>query len=154
MLTLCALSVGVSGCVSQDVADTVNQRMNNGMTTAEEKLAYAAARRQVRAEQARVTARATVSGPGASASPGASPSGSPSVSTSARPAPCTSGRLLHITLAGRFPHRFFVDAAHTARVTAQVLTVDAASGRLCDAHYVSGLVVNDPTSVLLFNTVS
>jgi hypothetical protein len=144
--TVGALWVSVTGCVSDDVRDTVNERMNYGMTTSEEKLAYAAALRQVRSEQARVTARATVSGPDASASPSASPR--------VPPAPCTSGRLLHITLAGRFPHHPFADAARTTRVSAQVLTVDAATGRLCDAHYVSGLVVNDPTSVLLLSTVS
>jgi hypothetical protein len=141
LAVLGALCTGVSGC-SQDVRDAVNQRMNYGMTTTEKKLAYAVALRQVRAERARVTARATVSGPNASASP------------SVPPAPCSSGRLLHLTLAGQFPHRPFADAAHATRVSAQVLTVDARTGRVCDAHYVSGLVVNDPTSVLLFSTVS
>jgi len=142
---LCSLWAGVTGC-SQEVRDTVNQRLNHGMTTSEEKLAYAAALKRVRGEEARVTARATVSGPDASGSSGASPS--------APPAPCTSGRLLHLTLAGQFPHHPFADATHTTRVSAQVLTVDARTGRVCEAHYASGLVVNDPTSVLLFSTVS
>ena len=28
--------------------------------------------------------------------------------------------------------------------------MDATTGRLCEAHYVTGLILTDPTSVLLF----
>jgi hypothetical protein len=35
-------------------------------------------------------------------------------------------------------------------VRGQELTVDAATGRLREAHYLTALIVNEPTSVLLF----
>jgi hypothetical protein len=129
----------VAGCVSQDIADSVNSRINHGMTTSEVKIAEAAAIRQARGEDARVTARAIVSEAQASASP------------SPPPQPCTTGRLLHITLAGDFPHHRVVSRTDPTPVTAQVMTVDATTGRVCETHYVTGLIPVDPTSVLLFS---
>ncbi len=138
----CAVWFAATGCVSQDTADTVNRRLHNGMSTPEFKVAYGAALRQARKEDARVvTARATLSQTAASAS-----TGSP-------PRACTSGRLLHITLAGQFPHAVRAGDSGSTAVRGQELTVDATSGRLCEAHYVTGLIVNDPTSVLLFTDV-
>jgi hypothetical protein len=137
----------VAGCVSQDIADSVNSRINHGMTTSEVKIAEAAAIRQARGEDARVTARAIVSEAQASASASASVSASPSPP----PQPCTTGRLLHITLAGDFPHHRVVSRTDPTPVTAQVMTVDATTGRVCETHYVTGLIPVDPTSVLLFS---
>jgi hypothetical protein len=127
----------VAGCVSQDIADSVNTRINYGMTTSEVKIAEAAAIHQARGEDARVTARANVSEAQASPSPAAQP--------------CTTGRLLHITLAGDFPHHRVVSRTDPTPVTAQVMTVDATTGRVCEAHFVTGLIPIDPTSVLLFS---
>ena len=138
LATGCAGWLGITGCVSQDTADTVNRRLHNGMSTPEFTIAYGVALRQARREDARVTARATVSEAAASAS-----AGSP-------PGPCTSGRLLHITLAGHFPHPEHAGNSGATAVRGQELTVDAPTGRLCEAHYVTGLIVDDPTSVLLF----
>ena len=90
-------------------------------------------------EDARVTARAIVSEADASASP------------STPPPPCTTGRLLHITLAGEFPHHRTVSKTDPTPVSGQVMTVDATTGRVCETHYVTGLVMSDPTSVLLFS---
>ncbi len=136
--TGCATWIAVAGCVSQDTADTVNRRLHNGMSTSEMKIAYGAALRQARKEDARVTARATVSEAEASASP------------NSPPPPCTSGRLLHITLAGQFPHAPDPGDPGSPPVRGQELTVDATTGRVCDAHYLTGVIMTDPTSVLLF----
>lgn len=134
----CAVLLAVTGCVSQDLADSVNQKLNHGMSTAELKIANATASRTARREQARVlTARAFVSGTASSASP------------SRDPEPCTSGRLLHLTLVGTFPHAR--PSGSSAPVTGQELTVDATTGRLCEKHYLTGSIVVDPMSVLLFS---
>lgn len=133
----CALLLVVSGCVSQKVADTANRRLNNGMSTSELETARRVALRQVREEGAIVTARATVS-------PAAPSAGS-------RPRPCTSGRMLHITMTGQFPHHPTLDRPGSPPVLAQELTVDAATGRLCGAHYLTYVSLTDPTAVLLFS---
>ncbi len=74
------------------MAASVNQRLEHGISTSELKIANAAAYHAMRTEQARVlTAVATVSGAASSAPP------------SEAPRPCTSGRLLHLTLVGYFP---------------------------------------------------
>ena len=111
-----------------------------GTSSPEFKVAHAAGLRQARREDAQVTARATVSEAAASASP------------SGPPRPCTSRRLLHITLAGQFPHPVGAGSSGSTTVRGQELTVDAATGRLCEAHYLAGLIVNDPTSLLLFTS--
>jgi hypothetical protein len=128
--------LSVAGCVSHDVADAVNQRINDGMTTSELAVAHRVAFQQARKEDATVTARATVTGPTSSAS------------SSALPEPCTSGRILHITLAGQLPH---ARDSGASPVLGQELTVDARTGRVCEAHYVTRPIVTDPTSVVLFS---
>lgn len=134
-----AVWLAVAGCVSQDVADTVNRRLEHGISTSELKIANAAAYHAMRAEQARVlTARATVSEAASSAPP------------SPTPRPCTSGRLLHLTLVGYFPHARS-SGAGDAPVTGQELTVDATTGRVCEKRYLTGRIMNDPMSVLLFS---
>jgi hypothetical protein len=138
--TGCATWIAVAGCVSQDPADTVNRRLHNGMSTSEMRIAYGAALRQARNEDARVTARATVS------------EGEDSASSNSPPRPCTSGRLLHITLAGQFPHALHPGDSGSPAERGQELTVDATTGLVCDAHYVTGLIMSDPTSVVLFTT--
>jgi hypothetical protein len=126
----------VAGCVSQDVADQANERLNYGMSTSELKTARSAALHLARKEGAKVTARATVSGADTSAS------------ASSSPKPCTSGsRLVHITLAGRFPH---ATQAGPNGVSGQEVTVDAATGRVCDAHYLTGPIALNPESAPLF----
>ena len=126
----------VVGCVSQDVADQASQRLNDGMSTSELQTARNVALDRARKEDAKVTARATVS------------EADTSTSLSSPPKPCTSGsRLLHITLAGQFPH---ARPAGSKDVSGQGLTVDAATGRVCDAHYLTGPIALDPESVPLF----
>jgi hypothetical protein len=49
-----------------------------------------------------------------------------SASPSNPPKPSTSGRLLYITLAGRFPH---AEQSGSTPVSGQELTVDATTGR-------------------------
>jgi len=139
LLSGCAIWLAVAGCVSQGVEDTVNQRTNHGMTTSELKVARAAALRQARREGAKVTARATVSGVAASPRP------------SGPPGPCRSGRLLHITLVGQFPHAPHAGDTGSTPARGQDLTVDATSGQVCESHYVTGVNMTDPTSVLLFS---
>ena len=134
----CAVCCVVTGCVSQDVADTANERLNYGMSTSELIIARSAALDQARKEEAKVTARATVS-----------EAATASAFPTAKPKPCTSGRLLHITMAGQFPHKPPATSDSTP-VSGQELTVDAATGRVCDAHYLTGLIALDPESVLLF----
>ena len=136
MFTGGAVWLAVAGCVSQDVADATNERINNGMTTSELAVAHRVAFQQARTEDASVTARATVSGPTSSAS------------SSTPPQPCTSGRLLHITLAGQFPH---APNGRATPVLGQELTADARTGRVCEIHYVTRPIVTDPTSVVLFS---
>jgi hypothetical protein len=132
----CALCTAVTGCVSQDVADSVNQKLNHGMSTSELELANVTAVRAARREDARVlTARAIVTGSSAS------PHGTA--------APCTSGRLLQLTLVGHFPHAR--PGTGGAPVTGQELTVDATTGRLCERRYLTGQIVTNPLSVLLFS---
>lgn len=121
------------------MADTVNRRLNHGMSTSELKISYRAALHQARREGARVTARATVSQAAARSA------------SSPPPGPCTSGRLLHITLAGDFPRHRHVGNAGSALVTGEQLTVDATTGRVCESQYLSGPVLTDPMSVLLFS---
>jgi hypothetical protein len=126
----------VAGCVSQDVADKANERLNYGMSTAEVNLARSVAFDRARMEGAKVTAKAAVSA--------AHTSGS----SSTPPKPCAPGsRLLHITLAGQFPH-----AAQSGPkdVSGQELTVDAITGRVCDAHYLTGPIALNPEAVPLF----
>jgi hypothetical protein len=135
--TTCALWLAVTGCVSQDVADSVNRRLEYGVSTSELRIANAVAYHAAQREAARVTtARATVSGPESSASP------------SPAPRPCT-GRLLHLTLSGYFPHA--PSSADSPPVTGQELTVDAGTGRVCEKHYLTGVITNDPMSVRLFS---
>lgn len=94
----------------------------------------------MRTEQARVlTAVATVSGAASSSPPRQAPR------------PCTSGRLLHLTLVGYFPHARS-SGADDAPVTGQELTVDATTGLVCEKHYLTGTIMNDPMSVRLFSS--
>lgn len=139
----CAVWLAVTGCVSQGLADSVNQKLNHGMTTSELKLANVTAYRTARREGARVlTARAVVTETGSTA-------GSSAPSDQAA-APCTSGRLIQLTLVGYFPHAR-PESAGEAPVTGQELTVDATTGRLCERHYLTGPIVTDPLSVTLFS---
>ena len=131
----CAVWCAVTGCVSQDVANTVNERINKGFSTSELKIARDAALDHARKEDAKVTARATVS------------EADESASASGPPRPCTSGRLLHIILAGQFPN---AEQSSSTPVSGQQLTVDATTGRVCEAHYLTGQIIVDPGSVLLF----
>ena len=43
LATGCAGWLGITGCVSQDTADTVNRRLHNGMSTPEFTIAYGVA---------------------------------------------------------------------------------------------------------------
>jgi hypothetical protein len=140
----CLLPLSVAGCLDQGIKDQVNSRMFYGMRTSEVKIAEAAAIHLARTEDAHVTARAFVSAAAAPASTSASP-GPP-------PEPCTTGRLLHITLAGEFPHHRVVSRTDATPVSGQVMTVDATTGRVCETHYMTGPVLSDPMSVLLFSS--
>jgi len=125
------------GCVSQDAADTVNQRLNDGMSTSELAIANRVARATAQHEGASVTATATVSG-----TPAPESAGGDTV-------PCASGRLIHITLVGQFP-----DQPHrngSTPILHQELTVDGTTGRVCQAHFANGPIVPDPSSVRLFS---
>lgn len=135
----CAVSFALAGCLSQDIKDNVNQQVNQGMRTSEVGIARHLAASVARREDADVSATATVTEASTSASP-----------VVGHPRPCTSGRLLHITLVGEFPHQRSLAGSGSALVVGQVLTVDAATGRLCESHYVTGPIVPDPMSVALF----
>lgn len=139
-----ALLLSVSGCVSQGVADRVSQRLNHGMTTTELETARGVALDRARHEDARVTARAVV----IPATP-ATASGAASGAATGSPAPCTTGRLLRITLAGSFPH---ARPRGSMTVSGQALTVDAPTGRLCSAHFLTGTILVDPQAALLFSS--
>jgi hypothetical protein len=132
----CAAACVLAGCTTQHTADQVNKRLDFGMSTAERATANKVAFRMVRKEDASVSARATASG-GATQHPG-----KPGDSS------CSSGRVLHITLVGTFPHL----PPSAGQVTGQALTVQAATGRVCEAHYLTQPVVMDLESVPLFST--
>jgi hypothetical protein len=135
--TTCALLLAVTGCVSQDLADSVNRRLEYGISTSELRIANAVAYHVAQREAARITtARATVSGPESTPSPGPAPT----------PRTC---RLLHLTLSGYFPHA--PSSAGSPLVSGQQLTVDAGTGRVCEKHYLTGVITNDPMSVRLFS---
>ena len=131
------------GCVSQQVADEAHRRINYGMSTSELAVARRVAAEQALREGATVTARAAVVQPPRTAS------------AAGRSAPCTSGRrLLYITLAGQFPRTPKLtnpDGTKSGPVVGQYLTVDAGTGRICDAHYVTHPILSDPSTVLLFS---
>jgi hypothetical protein len=125
----------LAGCVSHNVASDVNRRLEFGMSTSEIATANRVALREARRDDARVTARASVSGQETAQPP------------DARSRPCASGRLIRITLVGEFPHA----PKQAARIYGRALTVDAATGRLCEGHYLNQPVVTDLSSVLLFS---
>jgi len=130
-------SLALAGCLSTDTKDRVNQQINYGMRTSEVGIARVVAARVAQREDADVSATATISK--------ASPSSSPGSHTM----PCTTGRLIHITLVGTFP-RARADPG-SAPVLGEALTVDAATGRLCESQYLTEPIVSDPMSVSLFS---
>lgn len=134
-----AASLALAGCLSQDTKDKVNQQINYGMRTSEVGIARQVAADMAQREDADVSAIATVS------------EASPSASPDSRTRPCTSGRLLHITLIGEFPHQRDLPGTGPAPVLRQALTVDATTGRVCGSQYLTGPIISDPMSVVLFS---
>jgi hypothetical protein len=132
-----ASSLALAGCLSRATKEKVSQQVNNGMTAYEVKTARTVAAHAARVEGANVSAIATVSQASTTATAGT------------QPASCTTGRLLHITLVGDFPHKPKLSNSNVA--PAQMLTVDATTGRICDSHYTKQPIVSDPMAVSLFS---
>ena len=134
-----AASLALAGCLNADTKDTVNEQINNGMRTSEVGIARAVAVHVAQRQNADVSATATVS------------EALPSASRGSHARPCSSGRLLHITPVGKFPHAGHLAGSGSAPVHGEALTVDATTGRLCESQYLTGPILPDPMSVSLFS---
>jgi hypothetical protein len=129
--------VSSTGCVSSRVVETANRRLTQGLSASELTTARVVAMRWVDREDARASAAVTVS------------RGRVRASVADHHRACTSGRLLHITLRGDFPHLHVPGSS--AAVHGAALTADAASGTICGVTPLTGVILPDPGAVTLFS---
>jgi hypothetical protein len=131
----------MTACVNGQVVDTTNQTINHGLSTAEIATARVVAMRWVAKEGALASATVTVS------------TGKVAASTGRHHHPaCSSGRLLHITLRGEFPHGasgHVTSGSGSVPIHGEELTADAATGTICGTSSLTGTVLSDPNAVVL-----
>jgi hypothetical protein len=136
-LVLCVLT----GCLSPETRDAVDRQVNNGMSSHEVMTARRVGYAQAMRAHANVNATVTAG------------EGTVPASAAIHHKACNSGRLLTISLRGKFPQSpsAYETGDKGTRFGSEVLIVDAESGTVCGDTFRTGFTPADPGAVSLFS---